>query len=339
MDDGDDKELIEFARKQRVRMYGDGDSEASDARVRAYMTSIFKDDPVSFFLAWDMDAVLHDNRKEWVADPKHITALNVNVQFKLHMDNKTVRASGRSSSGKGAASYKRPSDVDILSSADKGVTFYFEAVSSCSRRLRQLAARQHSKARTYIDCVMEVYNFDPSKGLSQEMYSDLMDAKRSEPKSSIQDNQMLGIIKMVMGSILKGERKYSLVIYEMLLGRIGATCAPKHAQVSGRCCPRADERFGAQLRAYFERQFVFVFVAENFFGFRITRFYRLNLRRLRIPTNKSGFAFSMASMSMFSLLFEKGDMSDTEFPSVMQCDTKMRCTFFMHVCVSPLDSV
>lgn len=226
VDKDDELSAIEVARAQRRRIYKRGDKKKNCARVRSHLASCFKSKPDAFFQEWDIDRIVHGSREHWVEDPEYVAAVNISVQFVLYMDNKSVRNTGRGSSRQNPARYKRPSQQDVLEATDKNETFYFERVAICARRQRQFSGRQHSKARTFIDCIVEVYNYDRSEGLTPEMMQEINDAKQSEPRSSIADNQMLGIVKMVVNSILAGERKYFLVVYQMLIGEIGAKCAP-----------------------------------------------------------------------------------------------------------------
>lgn len=226
-DDDDEESDAEIARAQRRRIYELGDKSKNNARVRAHLADCFKSDPSSFFQEWDMNKVVHDSRAQWIEDAEYVSSINISVQFVLYMDNKSVRSTGRGSARQNPNRHKRPTQVDVLNSKDKNETFYFERVAICARRQRQFSGRQHSKARTFIDCIVEVYNYDRSKGLTPAMVQEISDAKQSEPRSSIADNQMLGIVKMVVNSILRGERKYFLVVYRMLIDKIGAECAPR----------------------------------------------------------------------------------------------------------------
>jgi hypothetical protein len=233
VDDEDELSGAEVSRAQHRRIFEHGNKKKNNARVRSHLAGCFKKDPCSFFQEWDMDRVVHSSREQWVEDPEYVAAINISVQFVLYMDNQSVRNTGRGSSRQNPVRYKRPSQSDVLEAADKNETFYFERVAICARRQRQFSGRQHSKARTFIDCIVEVYNYDRSKGLTPEMVQEINEAKRSEQRSGIADNQMIGIIKMVVNSILAGERKYFLVVYRMLLGEIGAKCAPRtHAYLT-----------------------------------------------------------------------------------------------------------
>lgn len=228
---GDYRRGLTMAQNAKKCAFREDMSEHDNGRMRRYLTRRFRGDPVSFFKKWDLDDIVYDHKEEWAVDKNETMAFAIFVQFTVYVDNETAeREAERAKNadkriGMGLVK-KRLNLNEVRIAQDKKSNLIFNPISLCQRRLRQLSSRRRSKARTLIDCIAEVYNYS-GEPLSAEMFQELWDAKCSEPHTSVQDNQLLGIVKFVVASILRGDKKYLLVVYEILLGNVGKICAPQ----------------------------------------------------------------------------------------------------------------
>lgn len=306
------KRVRQFARRQVTRVYGGESTDTCNKRVRRHLTHSFRANPTAFFSPIDHETLIYDSREQWLVPDEHVTALTVNLQFKLFRRVNDKRKSRKNAHDRDAYNQqlercKAPTEEEILSASDKNVTFYFEYVYDTNVRLRQLGGRQHNKARTHIDCVVEVYNYETGRPLTTGMRAELARAKRTtKGAGSASDRQLLGTISHVVNSILAGERKFMLVVYDLLRGPVGATCAPQtHAYLQ-----RNEEAF--------ERDYLQLKSAHRC----------LFLLRL-MPTKRSGCLLLIESRRAARFVTDSGEMDSGAFRCVTQCSFTTRLMFFM----------
>lgn len=250
------KRRRQIADEQVCGVYRGEDTEKQNKRVRTYLTDTFRDDPLAFFKPFDHERLVFASRAHWLFDDDHIMAFVFNIQFKIFRRNgnggKVYARSYRRGSSRSTDVYERqlqrcqkPSEEEILSTAKKNITFWTEYVNDTSRRLRQLGGRQFNKASTHIDCVVEIYNSRTGVPLSADMRNELMRAKRTKipGTSTTADRQLLGVVSHVLNSILRGEQRFFLVVYDTLLGRIGKSCAPRTHAFLRDCIGRFENKY------------------------------------------------------------------------------------------------
>ena len=225
------KEAVVTRKRQMRYKEKDPDEEKrTHKRVRKYLAERFTGNPMLPFCSWDLNSIM--NNSEWYASTSDIKAVIVIIQFVNYKNDEMVLGKkGRSAK---SSSSSKSSKSTSKAGMNKKTMFYVESVMDVDVRLRQLKSRHHAKADTHIHIVMEIHNYDPRKNMTVDMYNELMSAKctpavsssKGGAKISSMDTKLMSLLCTVHESIRKGERKYMMVVCDILLGDIGKNILP-----------------------------------------------------------------------------------------------------------------